>query len=73
LEALAAHGDLDAIESRAASLASQLAGARLNAAAIDHERRHAIAQTDVQGGADAVGHRPGAGSSVTRHLERRGG
>jgi hypothetical protein len=66
---------LDAIESRAASLASQLAGARerLKAAVIDHERRHARAQTDVQVARTQLAGRPGASSSVTRQLERRGG
>jgi multidrug resistance efflux pump len=49
-EALAARSELDAIESRAASLASELTGARerLNAALIEHERRHATARTEVQ-------------------------
>jgi putative peptide zinc metalloprotease protein len=52
--ALAGHGilarsELDLAESRAASLSSEVEGARnrLNAALIDHERRHASTRTDV--------------------------
>jgi putative peptide zinc metalloprotease protein len=71
VEALAARSELDAIESRAASLASELAGARerLNAALIEHERRHASARTEVQVARTQLAASHAQISNLTRQLE----
>ena len=70
-ERIAARSELEAMESRTAALASQLAGARdqLNAALIDHGRRHASAQAEVQVARAQLAASQAQASNLIRQLE----
>ena len=70
-EGILARSELDVAERRAASFSSELEAAKekLNAALIDHERRHASAQTEVNVARANVSTAAARASSLTLQIE----